>query len=46
MAPVVDNAFFLRSQPDRRTRNVGILDKNFFGHAFYSIYKIRKHCVQ
>jgi exonuclease III len=35
MAPVVDNAFFLRSQPDRRTRNVGILDKNFFGHAFY-----------
>jgi hypothetical protein len=26
MAPVVDNAFFLRSQPDRRARNVGILD--------------------
>jgi hypothetical protein len=35
MAPVVDNSFFLRSQPERRARNVGILDKKFFGHAFY-----------
>jgi len=35
MAPVVDNAFFLRSQPDRRARHVGCLDRNFFGHAFY-----------
>jgi hypothetical protein len=35
MAPVVDNSFFLRSKPERRARNVGILDKNFFGNAFY-----------
>jgi hypothetical protein len=35
MAPVVDNAFFLRSQPDRRARYVGCLDKNFFRQAFY-----------
>ncbi len=35
MAPFADNNFFLRSQPERRAGNVGILDKNFFGRAFY-----------
>jgi hypothetical protein len=35
MAPVTDNSFFLRSQSERRARNVGIMDRNFFGGHFY-----------
>ena len=35
MAPVTDNSFFLRAQPERRARNAGILDRNFFGGHFY-----------
>jgi len=35
MAPIVDNCFFLRAKPERRARNAGHLDRNFFGPQFY-----------
>jgi hypothetical protein len=35
MAPITDNDFFFRAKPERRARNAGILDRNFFGAAFY-----------
>jgi hypothetical protein len=35
MAPITDNSFFLRAKPERRARNAGHLDKNFFGRQFY-----------
>ncbi len=35
MAPLTDNCFFLRAKPERRARNAGCLDKNFFGQHFY-----------
>jgi len=35
MAPITDNIFFLRAKPERRARNAGFLDRNFFGAAFY-----------
>jgi len=39
MAPITDNDFFLRAKPERRARNAGILDRNFYGAAFYDQHK-------
>jgi hypothetical protein len=35
MAPITDNSFFLRAKPQRRARDAGYLDRNFFGPRFY-----------
>jgi hypothetical protein len=35
MAPIADNSFFLRAKPQRRARDAGHLDRNFFGPRFY-----------
>jgi hypothetical protein len=45
MAPITDNDFFLRAKPERRARNAGILDRNFWGGAFYDQNKEALHCV-